>query len=277
MRFRDAHLALLLRDFLLSKGIFCKLSAWNNEVRVVVRSHDFPVAEEIAVQFQKNPTDPMYREASWKGGTVFSGDVFAAAEKQYWRQIKELSGPVTLSVLLLILVIFLMTHWPGFPGFSFLLMPDQPAELWAHPYLLLTPALVHLTWSHLLFNALWWWEFARRIETLQGSGRLLMLSLVLAVVANLAQYFWAGPHFAGLSGVVMGLAAYLLAVWGGRKKTLQRLPPGLGVMIVVSLLLGASGVLDVVVGPIAQAAHVGGFLAGLIIGLALRWTGASQV
>jgi len=47
------------------------------------------------------------------------------------------------------------------------------------------------------------------VEERQSSVHLLLLTLVIAVCSNLAQYFVAGPVFGGMSGVVYGLLGYI--------------------------------------------------------------------
>ncbi len=132
----------------------------------------------------------------------------------------------------------------------------------------LSPAFLHFGWMHLIFNMLWLWYFGRQVETLQGSGRMLLIVLVAGIGANLAQYAAGTVLFGGMSGVDFALLGY---VW-----LMSRRAPGSGFfvpqMLVVFMLgwmiftmtdmAGAVGF-----GNVANEAHLG----GLVVGLALGW------
>ena len=136
----------------------------------------------------------------------------------------------------------------------------------------ITPIFLHFSVLHILFNMMWLRNLGRGIEFARGTRRFLLLILVLAIVSNVGQYWWVmtfykcPPHvparFGGMSGVVFGLIGYL---WmKGRTQPRQ----GLGiandqlVMAVLWMLLCIGGAF----GPIANAAHVTGFAAGILAG-----------
>jgi GlpG protein len=153
---------------------------------------------------------------------------------------------------------------------------------------LVTPIFVHVGGLfHLFFNGYWMLDFGKQIETRKGSLYLLALVLGLAVASNLAQYTvgWAmidleavaagqplsfaigpiylgGPSGGGLSGVLYGLFGYIWA-----KSSLDKFS-GLGVssstvgILVVWLLICFTGA----VGPVANLAHLGGLVAGVLWG-----------
>jgi GlpG protein len=79
-------------------------------------------------------------------------------------------------------------------------------EVWR----LFTPVLVHGSWLHLLLNMMWMLDLGSMIEGRQGTGRVGLLVVVIAVMSNLGQYFLTGsPLFYGMSGVVYGLLGYV--------------------------------------------------------------------
>jgi GlpG protein len=139
---------------------------------------------------------------------------------------------------------------------------------------LVTPIFLHGDVLHLLFNMIMFHIFARTIETQQGAARLGLLILLIALPSNAAQGLapstWGtlsgGPFFLGMSGVVYGLMGYL---W---MKTVYDSGSGLFVSAgTVVFLLGwmticLTGVLEDILGPIANLAHVCGLLAGMILG-----------
>lgn len=153
---------------------------------------------------------------------------------------------------------------------------------------LITPIFVHVGGLfHLFFNGYWLWLFGRQIETRRGSLYLLALVLVMGIASNLSQYLvgWSmidataaamgepqsftlgplylgGPRGGGLSGVLYGLFGY---VWA--KSTFDKFS-GLGVssstvgVLIVWLLVCFTGQ----VGPVANLAHLGGLVAGVLWG-----------
>lgn len=130
----------------------------------------------------------------------------------------------------------------------------------------LTPALLHFGPVHLIFNLLWLWFFGRMIEPVFGHLTYLLLILLIAFSANLAQYVWSGePNFGGMSGVVYGQLG-LIWMWQTLRPTsTPRLPVPMIMVFLVALVLMevlASSV-------IASAAHLGGLLAGMLCGLVL--------
>ncbi len=176
-------------------------------------------------------------------------------------------GPV-LSALLIV---------PVVPHGNLIAFPSLFATLEAgHLWRLWTPALVHFSVLHLVFNSLWLWEFGRRIEGQEGSGRLLEGLLWLAPASTLAQYaVGAHPLFGGLSGVVYGLLGYLVVVQRLRPRRAYRLPPALPVLLIGLLALMATGVTEPFGLAVANGAHLGGLLAGGLWGFARAlWPGA---
>jgi GlpG protein len=134
---------------------------------------------------------------------------------------------------------------------------------------LLTPMLIHFGILHLAMNTLWYWELGRRVEARQGPWVLLGLTLVFSLAANFAQYLWAGPSlFGGLSGVLYGLLGHCWLFQRLAPSAAYRLPPGVLVMMLAWLLICMTGIFELLqFGAIANAAHVGGLLAGCLTGL----------
>lgn len=133
---------------------------------------------------------------------------------------------------------------------------------------LLTPMLIHFGWLHLAMNALWYWELGRRIEARQGGLVLVALTLAFSLASNFAQYLFGGPAlFGGLSGVLYGLLGHCWIFHRLSPDPAYRLPPGVVVMMLVWLLVCLSGLVTALgLGAIANAAHVGGLLAGCLTG-----------
>lgn len=149
-------------------------------------------------------------------------------------------------------------------------LPEIAAGQW---WRLITPIFIHFGVLHLVFDMLWLWELGGAVEVRQGSARLGLLVLVIGVVSNLAEFYYAGPLFGGMSGVVYGLLGY---VWmQGRYR------PGAGLFvapqIVVMMLVWYGVCWTGLVGHVANMAHTGGLLVGVLWGYvsAQAWRGAS--
>ncbi len=137
-------------------------------------------------------------------------------------------------------------------------------EIWR----LVTPMLIHFGIVHLLFNMYWLVQLGGRIERVRGTGYLVALVLVSAVVSNVGQAVWtvAGPWsgpgysmFGGMSGVVYALFGYVWVM--GKRRPIEGL--GLDVATIWAMmtwLVLAGLFLDFV----ANAAHVMGLVAGVV-------------
>lgn len=136
-------------------------------------------------------------------------------------------------------------------------------QLWR----LLSPAFLHFGWMHLIFNMMWLWYFGRQVETLQGSLRMLTILLVAGIGANLAQYATGTVLFGGMSGVDFALLAY---VW-----LMSRRAPHSGFFVPQMLVVFMLGwmvftMTDMAAwvgfGNVANEAHLGGLVVGLLLG-----------
>lgn len=130
---------------------------------------------------------------------------------------------------------------------------------------LITPVFLHLGWLHIVFNSLWLWELGSKLERQIGSVNVFMLFCTIAIVSNTGQYLYGGAGlFGGMSGVVYGLLGFS---WVGPQiqKQWQFQPPRtIMIFMVAWLVLCMTGFL----GPIANAAHLGGLLIGAFLGAA---------
>lgn len=162
----------------------------------------------------------------------------------------------------------------------FLASPFSPRE-WVT---VLTAMFMHAGWLHVGGNMLYLWIFGNNIEDRLGPWRFLGFYLACGLVATAAQ-FVAAPGAAipnlGASGAVAGvLAAYLLLFPRARVVTaififfiieLAAIPAWLIIIVwfVIQLGqgLGSLGQATANAGGVAYLAHVGGFVAGLLLTL----------
>lgn len=186
--------------------------------------------------------------------------------KQFLRAMARL--PVTSVVLILGFVGY---AWVKL-GISYLPWVYIPLEFVAETgqaWRLITPVFLHFGVLHIVFNSLWIWELGRRIEIYVGSWLYALIFLLLSFASNWAQFFASkSSNFGGLSGVVYGCLGFLLVARFAVRHPVLTIPDGLYVFMLVFMALGFTGVLDVLVGgSIGNAAHLGGFLMGLFLGM----------
>jgi membrane associated rhomboid family serine protease len=145
----------------------------------------------------------------------------------------------------------------------------------------LSSTLLHANLLHLGFNLLMLGYCGREDEVALGPPGVIVLYLVGAYAAAAAQYL-AGPHSAvpviGASGAISALVGAYALLYGQRRPS--RFSPEVArwlhilwlalAWIAVQLLLGYASATQGI--EVAAAAHIGGFIAGLILARPLlRW------
>ncbi|HST23682.1 MAG TPA: rhomboid family intramembrane serine protease [Blastocatellia bacterium] len=146
---------------------------------------------------------------------------------------------------------------------------------------LLTSMFMHGGWAHLFGNMLFLWIFGDNLENVMGRGRYLIFYLLCGLIASLAHVFttvtFGGNQLVpslGASGAISGvLGGYILLFPKRRVKVimlrmLTEVPAfvALGLWFAFQLISGL-GVLGKgsQEGGVAYAAHIGGFIAGLVL------------
>jgi membrane associated rhomboid family serine protease len=122
----------------------------------------------------------------------------------------------------------------------------------------LTSAVEHVSPFHILANGLSIWSFGTVLERQIGSVRMFVASLVTALTsaAGALGFLWFFPS-AGASGVICGWLGLALLIFGGRA---QKVLVQWAILIVLISLIPR----------VSWAAHLGGFVGGLVLGLMLR-------
>lgn len=149
-----------------------------------------------------------------------------------------------------------------------LYMPFSEAVESGRYWQMITPAFLHFGWMHWLFNCLWLWMIGRMLEPYLGTFKYMILFLVTALAANVAQFMSSGDvNFGGLSGVVYGYFGFIFVANLLKVDARLFLPSGMFVFFALSLAAGFFGVFELFSVHVANWAHLGGLLAG--IGLAI--------
>ena len=154
------------------------------------------------------------------------------------------------------------------------LPPTIPLPFWST---LITSMFLHGGWLHLGGNMLYLWIFGDNLEKTMGHARFLVFYLACGVAAGLAHIFLSGASNVptiGASGAISGvLGGYLVLFPRNRVRVLTRagivaMPAivVLGFWIVIQLINGIGSLaVRTETGGVAYMAHIGGFIAGIVL------------
>lgn len=145
-------------------------------------------------------------------------------------------------------------------------LPEIAAgEVWR----LLTPIFLHFGVLHITFNMIWLWQLGGALEQRQGWTVLLVLVVTIGAISNLAQYYYGGPAFGGMSGVVYGLLGYFWIQGRFNPRFGMALHKPVVIMMLIWFVVCWLGL----VGPIANMAHTAGLALGIVVGLLFAMAG----
>ena len=154
------------------------------------------------------------------------------------------------------------------------LPPGIPLPFWST---LVTSMFLHGGWMHLGGNMLYLWIFGDNLEKVMGAARFIVFYLVCGLAASFAHIvFGPGSNIpaVGASGAISGvLGGYLLLFPQNRIRVLTRggmahVPAivVLGLWIVIQFINGIGSMATTSeTGGVAYMAHIGGFVAGLLL------------
>lgn len=171
-------------------------------------------------------------------------------------------------------------------AFAWGLVPYQLTQLDPRAFLsIFTSMFIHGGFMHLLGNMLYLWIFGDNIESALGSLRFLVFYLLCGVGAAAGQVLvdpLSRIPMVGASGAISGvMGAYLLLYPRAEVETLLflgyfvrlvRMPAlvVLGMWILLQLFSGLAALGMDASGGVAWFAHIGGFIAGLVLVVLLR-------
>ncbi|MEP6509349.1 MAG: rhomboid family intramembrane serine protease [Gemmatimonadales bacterium] len=154
-----------------------------------------------------------------------------------------------------------------------------PIELYAGPkpiYLtLLTSMFMHASWMHIIGNMVYLWIFGDNIEDRIGRAKFLVFYLVCGLAASAAQIAFSANSVIpslGASGAIAGVLGAYLVLFPRKNvrvfvaRQVVNMPAfivlGLWIALQIFSQIGVSGGQS---SGVAYLAHIGGFLAGVLL------------
>ena len=242
-------------------------------------------ATGLLLSFRANPADPKYR-AEAKSAAELRAEV-EKGEATYRKKVHDRRylfrpltaygfGPLTFVLIALSVVVAIFSRLGAEQQpIMRLFMTDfdvtgnlvqwhaglpeiRHGQLWR----LITPIFIHFGPLHLIFNMLWLRDLGSMIEGRQSWWLLAILVVVIAACSNLAQFYYGGPMFGGMSGVVYGLLGY---VWMRGK-----FDPGSGLYLhpstVTMMIIWFFACFTPIIPNVANATHTVGLVMGMAWG-----------
>jgi rhomboid protease GluP len=134
----------------------------------------------------------------------------------------------------------------------------------------LTPVFLHIGFVHLLFNQYALYLFGREVERLFGTLRFSLIYLLAGIAGSVASFAFSPSVSAGASGAIFGIIGALTLFFLRNREFLgeagQRQTRNLFGLIGLNLLLGFT------MQGIDNYGHLGGLVAGVLLGAVLAPT-----
>lgn len=156
-------------------------------------------------------------------------------------------------------------------------LQQSPSPVWLT---LITSIFMHGGWAHLGGNMLYLWVFGDNLEHRMGHLKYLFYYLLTGVIASFA-YVFSTYVFGddplipslGASGAISGVLGGYISLFPTRRVTvlifwfITHVPAivVLGLWIVLQIVSGIGALGEAAAGGVAYSAHIGGFIAGLLL------------
>lgn len=239
-------------------------------------------AAKLLAEFRLNPTAPKYR-AQARNATELRADA-EKSEAKYRKKLRDQRhlfrpltaygfGPLTFVLIAISVTVcivsqlgtnlhsvrgLLITDFTTGTPLESSLSEIRHGQFWR----LVTPIFIHFGPLHIIFNMLWLRDLGSMVEGRQSSRLLGVLVLAIAAGSNLAQFWFGGPLFGGMSGVVYGLLGY---IWMRGK-----FDPGSGLYLhpttLTMMIIWFFACFTPIVPHVANAAHTAGLVMGIVWG-----------
>lgn len=215
-------------------------------------------AQAVTAKFNQNPNAREFTQIAWQsGGSVPMGmNISLSGIVQRLR-----TAPLVSLLLMTSIVLFTLVYGLGqIAVYEALFFQPFDAMSVSHQWWrVVTPALMHFSVEHLVFNMIWWGWLGSQVEQRFHWFWLASLFVIIAIASNIAQYCVSGWQFGGMSGVVYGLTGYVWWMQWLRPQVGLNIPIGLVGLSLVWMMLGFADVLWM---DMANTAHLVGLISG---------------
>ena len=270
------------QDFLLVNGIEASVERQSGDVYEVWVLDDEQLDEgaKHLEQFLQAPEDSKYighgssaeriRREEEEADRKARSRMFSSREVMRRRQV---SGPppiMTFTIIAICASVFYL-QWKQPQIMDALMMSNRggstslPEVRNGQVWRLVTPIIMHGGPMHIIFNMMWMLTLGSMMERLSGRFYFGLFIIGTAIASNLAQYYWSGPLFLGMSGVVYALFGFIWIKARFDFKSGYGMDRGTVILMLIWLVICMTGWLRI---PIANAAHLGGLVAGCLWGFA---------
>lgn len=167
----NARMAQALVDYLATLGISCELTQSELGVSVWLADEQRLAQAQLEVKrFLAEPGHPRYMEASWQSGRADARIDYSKGMTDPITDFLHQAGPLTLVVIIACLAIYGIDAI-GLPIYDELAFHPTLAQFtdW-QAWRYFTPALIHFSVLHLVFNLLWWWYLGARSSSASAAA-----------------------------------------------------------------------------------------------------------
>jgi len=127
---------------------------------------------------------------------------------------------------------------------------------------------LHGGWLHLLSNGWALYQLGAVLELMLGSRTMLNVYLLSGLAGSFASMAWRDVPSVGASGAIFGIMGALIGFLLRRRAALS--PSGKSLLQQLVLMAGINVYIGWTIPQIDLAAHFGGFVAGVLLGLIVK-------
>lgn len=153
-----------------------------------------------------------------------------------------------------------------------------PAFAFESPWMFVTSIFLHADIEHLFFNMLILFFLGINLERSIGKKSFVMLFIISGIVGNFGYLITASNPFTpaiGASGAIYGIVGTLATIAPFMMVVIWMIPMPMIVVAIFWAITDFAGLFAP--SGIANGAHLGGMLVGVLYGLYLRWTVRNKI
>jgi membrane associated rhomboid family serine protease len=241
--------------------------AWRQIAGARVRSGDLAGATKAYREAERRAPASDRAEIASRLGWLSKEQGNTRAAGRYFARSRGDLGRFGLSIAILVVTVIVSLVAIEQPDQSLFdeLALIRSAVVHGELYRLLTVTLLHAGYLHLALNMYALYLIGPVVENIWGTRLFGLFYVLTALAASTASIVFSPGPAVGASGAIFGLVGVLVAGTRVHHPVLdqraRQIVPQLGFLVVINLVLGFS------IGGIDNAAHIGGLISGLWLGL----------